>query len=1674
MHFKLHIRRILAIAFVVGLLVALGVPAAWADLYTCVPVWGKYGQMSSLYGSFVDFGDVNGDGYADLSVSARLYDYPSSCSTCDYGAVYVYHGSASGYGSSEDWMGWPGAGVGQAGLNYGSVVDFGDLNGDGYDDLAVGAPGTRNPPDMRWGGRIYVYHGSPGGLSASPNWTAELGDYDLSRGGKSLAFGDFDGDGYADLAVGAIWYENGQADEGAVFVWHGSPSGLGANGTPGNADWFAESNQNNAHLGTYLAAGDVDADGYDELAASAPGYDFYGTDDGRVFLWHGSASGLGANGTPANADWAAGDDSAGASAFGGANAITFGDFNGDSFDDIAIGSYTLDRVYVWLGSGASLGGNGTPGNADQTLNETQSGTRYGYALQAGDTNADGYADLAIGAPYYDDAGYADRGRIWMRHGAASGLGAHVEGFSYSTWSGAHFGMTVALGDANNDGYLDVAGGKPDDMPAGVGTGGALVTYYDDQAPTNPTITETNGVPDDTWQDTVNDPNFSWSGATDNVGIQRYRYYWGSNPDGALSSTTALEGYDPPALNTDRDRIYYLKVQTEDVACILCEDGPITYTFKYDGPPVNPVEAWETHGLAPQVWRNYRTPAYAWDAAQDTYPGVEGYYVYFGASVTGTSTITTASEAYTPPALPLDTWGIYYLRLGAYDGNGHQSSWSTMDHPWTGTTLVYKYDGVNPSTPAGVRETNGLPDDTWQNYQSTYDFAWDPSSDEGSGMQDYGLIWSGSSWWPAAWTSSATHSFSVSESGTYEFSVFARDVAFNWSDVSEIFTVRYDIDDPSHPTVITETHEVQDGVSQEAVSDPNFVWSGAADAHSGVDDYHVYFGPSITGTSTITTSSPAYDPPALTGPGTYYLRLQTKDVAGNLSAWQTAFTFILDSTDHDGDGVLSIYEDLDGDGNRDNDDSDGDGVADYLDDDDDGDGVLTTDEEADPDGDGNPSDAVDSDGDSVPNYLDADDDGDGVPTVGEDPNGSSDPTDDDTDGDGIPDYLDEDDDGDGIPTTDEDTNGNGDPTDDDSDGDGIPDYLDGDDDGDGIPTADEDTNGNGDPTDDDSDGDGIPDYLDGDDDGDGIPTAGEDPNGNGDPTDDDSDGDGIPDYLDGDDDGDGIPTADEDPNGNGDPTDDDSDGDGIPDYLDTDSDGDGIPDSVEGSGDADGDGIPNYLDTDSDGDGMSDGWEHDNGLDPYTDDASADADGDGLTNFEEYQLGTDPQDVDTDGDSVHDGYEADNPIVAPDTDHDGLIDALDPDDDGDSVWTIYEYPDANGDGDPADAVDTDGDGTPDYLDENDDDDIRLTQDEEADPNGDGDPSDAVDTDGDGIPDYLDGDDGFVFTDADGDSIPDAVEGTSDPDGDGVPNYLDDDSDGDSILDRDEAGDGDPTTMPVDTDGDGIRDYLDLESDGDDISDSDEAGDAYPATPPVDTDGDGRPDFQDLDSDGDGMPDAWETANGLDPLVDDAAGDPDGDGLTNLEEYQNGTDPQDADTDGDLMPDGWEVANGLDPLADDAGADPDGDGLSNLEEYRLQTDPQNADSDGDGIDDGAEVGNPVVPRDTDGDGLLDALDLDSDDDGIPDAVEWDEDQNSSTSDDLCINLTEDQDVDGIPGCQDNDADGDGVPNYRDTDSDGDGNLDGDEGTGDADGDGISDYLDPAIPDGPGTIYLPLILK
>ncbi len=399
----------------------------------------------------------------------------------------------------------------------------------------------------------------------------------------------------------------------------------------------------------------------------------------------------------------------------------------------------------------------------------------------------------------------------------------------------------------------------------------------------------------------------------------------------------------------------------------------------------------------------------------------------------------------------------------------------------------------------------------------------------------------------------------------------------------------------------------------------------------------------------------------------------------------------------------------------------------------------------------------------------------------------------------------------------------------------------------------------------------------------------------------------------------------------------------------------------------------------------------------------DTDGDGLSDFDEAKLGTDPLLMDTDNDEIPDSEEIGVNLDSPlDTDNDGIIDALDLDDDNDGIPTLIEsqigtsplYADTDEDGvidkdeigpDTNNPIDTDSDGIINALDTDDDDDGIETIDEIklgtnqllADSDSDG-LTDAqeigdqldhpIDSDKDGIIDALDTEE---ILDQDEDGLLDTLEAQLNL------NPKSKDSDGDGINDAEEVGKN--TNAPLDTDHDGIIDALDTIDDSDDDSDSLTNAQEIKLT--------SNPNNK--DSDGDGINDNEEVGSNISaPLDTDADGilnlndpDDDNDDLETKFEIKIGTNPLSSDSDGDGIPDNLEIGSNKDQLQDtdndgqiDAvDTDDDNDKLLTSIELTLGTNPLKADTDGDSISDVIEIGkNTDKPLDSDGDGLIDALD------------------------------------------------------------------------------------------------------
>jgi hypothetical protein len=469
-----EMRRSLGVALVA--LVALAAVAWPAAAAAADPA--RTGQRAA--------GDFNGDGFADLAVGAPGEDVGAAG---DAGAVNVLYGSAGGLQPTADVFVQGSGGVGGAREDndrFGAAVARGDFNGDSILDLAVGAPGEVVGSAVN-AGAVNVLHGSGGGLTGGPvliQPNAEAGDLF----GSALAAGDFDGDGFFDLAVGVPGENVGAVgNAGAVTVLFGSALGLttagsqtlfqGGSGVAGAAE---ESDTFGLSLASGLLVGDAVAD----LVVGVPGEDVGGTlGAGAVNLLVGSPGGLvnGSLATQGNPERGDG--------FGGA--VATGDFDDTAGDDVAVG-VPGETVGGALGAGAVSVFNGPPGGlaAERLLFQGTAGIPgnpeerdfFGRVLAPTDSNGIGQWDLAVGVPGEDLGPDVDAGAVNLLAGSAAGPSGGSLVLQGNPEDLDGFGSAIAGGfflhDFDNNGFFDLAVGAPTEtVGVGAGGAGAVSVYY---------------------------------------------------------------------------------------------------------------------------------------------------------------------------------------------------------------------------------------------------------------------------------------------------------------------------------------------------------------------------------------------------------------------------------------------------------------------------------------------------------------------------------------------------------------------------------------------------------------------------------------------------------------------------------------------------------------------------------------------------------------------------------------------------------------------------------------------------------------------------------------------------------------------------------------------------------------------------------------------------------------------------------------------------------------------------------------------------------------------------------------------------------------------------------------------------------------------------------------------
>jgi hypothetical protein len=334
-----------------------------------------------------------------------------------------------------------------------SVSSAGDVNGDGYSDVIVGAPDYDKGQDNEGG--AFVYKGDPSGLTLTAV-TFESNQKDARMGYSVASAGDFNGDGFADLIAGARYYSKGQNHEGAAFVYHGSKTGL----DPIAASTL-ESNQADAWLGSAVAAaGDVNGDGYSDVMVAAYAFDNGQKDEGSVFVWHGRGSGLADKLLPNIISQLH------PGSYEGNQVACAGDVNGDGYSDIIVGAIRYE-IYQVTGLGAAIIYYGSPDGVSSanfdviTQNQIWPYAQFGFSSSAaGDMNGDGFDDVVIGAYGYQTGG-SDQGAAFIYYGGADGINTNSPAMIFDVSLGSEFGRSVSkAGDINNDGYDDVIIGAP--------------------------------------------------------------------------------------------------------------------------------------------------------------------------------------------------------------------------------------------------------------------------------------------------------------------------------------------------------------------------------------------------------------------------------------------------------------------------------------------------------------------------------------------------------------------------------------------------------------------------------------------------------------------------------------------------------------------------------------------------------------------------------------------------------------------------------------------------------------------------------------------------------------------------------------------------------------------------------------------------------------------------------------------------------------------------------------------------------------------------------------------------------------------------------------------------------------------------------------------------------------
>lgn len=456
---RMHRRTRRALATTVGLALTGGLVAA-----TTGPAGAA--TASALSASAVSAatagsgpgGDFNGDGYRDIAVGVP----DGTDGYTNAGWVAVVYGTSAGIDPAKRKIltqsGSVNPGSPEGRDQFGAAFSVADFDGDGYSDLAVGAPGEAYSPNADQGS-VTMYWGGPGGLGTSAAMIKDPVAKDGNEFGGALTTGDFDGDGHTDLAA-----YNGLLSTVSVLKGPFTRSGAW---TSAATVTLPTSSQ---YATGFLSAGNVSGDAADDLVVQ-----YRALRGGTQSAWYfeGSASGTGL---------------VRKAMLPHTHTSAIGDVDGDGYDDIVVADAYESLA---LGGGLCLLYGGTDGptapvpltqNSPGVPGASESGDRFGASLSVADVTGDGYADVAVGVPGEDLGSLADAGSVVLLRGSATGIAGtghqtvsqNTSGIPGTAEAKDRFGSSVLLSDIDGNGRADLAAAAIGETPPGSSTSAGAV------------------------------------------------------------------------------------------------------------------------------------------------------------------------------------------------------------------------------------------------------------------------------------------------------------------------------------------------------------------------------------------------------------------------------------------------------------------------------------------------------------------------------------------------------------------------------------------------------------------------------------------------------------------------------------------------------------------------------------------------------------------------------------------------------------------------------------------------------------------------------------------------------------------------------------------------------------------------------------------------------------------------------------------------------------------------------------------------------------------------------------------------------------------------------------------------------------------------------------------------